>query len=59
MRGEELEHLRRLAGGRRERELSPKGPWELIQGKRILLSAPHEATHLRDGLEKTAEQGDG
>ncbi|MGH3984488.1 MAG: hypothetical protein ACRDST_17830 [Pseudonocardiaceae bacterium] len=57
LRGEELEYLRQLADGPRERELSPKGPWELIQGEGILFSAPHEAAQLRAGVEKIAEQG--
>lgn len=57
LRGEELEHLRQLAGGRRERELSPKGPWELIRGDGLLFSAPHEAASLRDGIDKLAERG--
>lgn len=57
LRGEELEYLRRLAGGPRERELSPKGAWELIRGDGPLFSAPHEAAQLRDGIEKVAERG--
>ncbi|MBV9032406.1 MAG: hypothetical protein JO364_19315 [Pseudonocardiales bacterium] len=57
LRGEELEHLRRLAGGRRERELSPKGQWELVRGDGPLFSAPHEAAQLRDGVDKIAERG--
>lgn len=57
LRGEELEYLRQLAGGPRERELSPKGPWELIRGDGLLFSAPHEAAQLRDGVDKIAERG--
>lgn len=57
MRAEDLDYLRQLAGGSRERELSPKGPWELIQGDGLLFSAPHEAAQVRDGIEKIAERG--
>jgi len=57
LRGEELEYLRQLAAGPRDRELSPKGPWELIRGDGLLFSAPHEAAQLRDGIEKIAERG--
>jgi hypothetical protein len=57
LRGEELENLRRLAGGPRERELSPKGPWEFIRGEGLLFSAPHEVAQLRDGIDKIAERG--
>ena len=57
LRGKELEYLRQLAAGPRDRELSPKGPWELIRGDGLLFSAPHEAAQLRDGIEKIAERG--
>ncbi|MGH7867940.1 MAG: hypothetical protein ACREP9_10020 [Candidatus Dormibacteraceae bacterium] len=57
LRGEELEYLQRLAGGPRERELSSKGPWELVRGEGVLFSAPHEAAHLRDGVQKISERG--
>jgi hypothetical protein len=57
LRGDELEYLRRLARVPREREPSPRGPWELIRGDGLLFSAPHEAAQLRDGIEKIAERG--
>lgn len=57
LRGAELEYLRGLASGSRERELSTRGPWELIRGDGPLFSAPHESAQLRDGIEKVAEQG--
>lgn len=57
MRAEEFEYLGQLADGPRDRELCPKGPWELIREDGILFSAPHEATQLRDGVEKVAERG--
>jgi len=57
LRGEELDYLRQLAGGPREHESSPKGPWEFLRGDGPLFSAPHEAAQLRDGVEKIAERG--
>jgi hypothetical protein len=57
LRCEELGYLRQLASGPRERELSPKGPWEFLRGEGLLFSAPHEAAQLRDGFEKVAERG--
>ncbi|MGH3938894.1 MAG: hypothetical protein ACRDTG_09715 [Pseudonocardiaceae bacterium] len=56
-RGKDLEYLLELAGGPRERGLSPKGPWDFVRGAGPLFSAPHEVAQLRDGVEKVAERG--
>lgn len=55
-RGEETEELRRLAGQPRIAEDSPAGPWEILEGIGLVFSAPHEATHVRDGSSKRAER---
>src|SRR5215469_11540032 len=53
---EELLSLSRLAG---QRESDSAGPWDVVTGTGILFSAPHEVTHIRDGVEKKAERGTG
>ncbi len=53
----ELEALQRLARLPRQPESSSRGPWEFTQGVGLLFSAPHEATQVRDGVEKIAERG--
>jgi hypothetical protein len=55
-RAEETDDLRRLAGRPRTREESPAGPWEVVEGVGVVFSAPHEATHVRDGASKRAER---
>jgi hypothetical protein len=37
----------------------PFGPWRELQGTGVLLSAPHEVEHVRDGERKWAEPGTG
>lgn len=56
-RQEEISRLRELSGAQRVFGSSPRGPFQTLTGKGILFSAPHEATHIRDGVEKRAEIG--
>jgi hypothetical protein len=58
-RRHELEELLAMSRAGGSEESSPVGPWQVVSGTRILLSAPHEVAHFRDGDEKIAEQGTG
>ncbi|WP_143172236.1 N-formylglutamate amidohydrolase [Pseudonocardia thermophila] len=51
--------LRALGGMRGVVEHGPTGGWETTAGHGVVLSAPHEVDHVRDGAEKRAERGTG
>jgi hypothetical protein len=53
----ELTHLQSLTGVARLHEPGAGGPFQVRKGNALLLSAPHEMTHVRDGLKKQAETG--
>jgi len=53
----ETDTLISLAAEPRAREDGPAGPWHIADGAGIAFSAPHEATHIRDGATKRAERG--
>lgn len=42
-----------------ERESGARGPWEIIHGKGIVFSAPHQMEQIRDDKPKRAEKGTG
>ncbi len=42
-----------------EREGDSRGPWEIIHGKGIVFSAPHQMEQIRDDKPKRAEKGTG
>jgi hypothetical protein len=51
--------LRTAGAGAGEREIGDRGPWEIIHGKGIVFSAPHQMEQIRDGQPKRAETGTG
>ncbi len=58
-RTQEVSRLLELSQSAAKRERGPSGAWDVATGQGIVFSAPHEVTHFRDGVEKTAEQGTG
>ncbi len=51
--------LRALGGEVGAIETGATGAWDIREGAGIVFSAPHEVTHLRDGIEKRSERGTG
>lgn len=55
----EYQSLRAAGAGPVERESGARGPWEIIDGKGIVFSAPHNVEQIRDEKPKRAEKGTG